>query len=160
MLPGTQVGDLGRKIKSFSELNKIISTFNSNFAGKLTPAGQALVNAGVFTEAQLRALGGVVKPIPLAPVNNPWPFENHLNLDLRITRPIAITERFKVEPSADIFNLFNNNSLGQYGPGLDGSTGSLNFDYTNTVDRAELNRTIRHRQKNTRLIQLGVRVTF
>ncbi len=160
LLPGTQVGDLGRKIKSFSELNKIISTFNSNFAGKLTPAGQALVNAGVFTEAQLRALGGVVKPIPLAPVNNPWPFENHLNLDLRITRPIAITERFKVEPSADIFNLFNNNSLGQYGPGLDGSTGSLNFDYTNTVDRAELNRTIRHRQKNTRLIQLGVRVTF
>jgi hypothetical protein len=160
LLPGTQVGDLGRKIKSFSELNKIITAFNSNFAGKLTPAGQALVNAGVFTEAQLRALGGVVKPIPLAPVNNPWPFENHLNLDLRITRPIAITERFKVEPSADIFNLFNNNSLGQYGPGLDGSTGSLNFDYTKQVDRAVLNRTIRHRQKNTRLIQLGVRVTF
>lgn len=160
LLPGTQIGDLGRKIKSFSELNQIISAFNSNFAGKLTPAGQALVSAGVFTEAQMRALGGVIKPIPLVPENNPWPFESHFNLDLRITRPIAITERFRIEPSADIFNLFNNNSLGLYGPSLDGTDGALNFDYTGAVDRAELNRTIRHRQKNTRLIQLGVRFTF
>ncbi len=160
LLPGTQVGDLGRKIKSISELNQVISAFNNNFAGKLTPAGQALVSAGIFTEAQMRALGGVIKSIPLVPQNNPWPFENHFNLDLRITRPIVITERFKVEPSADIFNLFNNNSLGAFGPSLDGTFGSLNFDYSDPADRAELNRTVRHRQKNTRLIQLGVRVTF
>jgi hypothetical protein len=160
LLPGTQIGDLGRKIKSFKELNQIISAFNSNFAGKLTPAGQALVSAGVFTEAQMRTLGAVVKSIPLVPENNPWPFENRFNLDLRISRPISITERFKIEPSADIFNLFNNNSLGQYGPSLDGTTGSLNFNYSDPADRAELNRTVRHRQKDTRLIQLGVRVTF
>lgn len=167
LLPGAGVGSLGRKIKSFSELNQIISSFNSNFAGTLTPAGRALVTAGVFTEAQMRALGGTVKPIALVPENNPWPFESRFNLDLRISRPISITERFKIEPSADIFNLFNNNSLGEFGPidgditqSLSGSFGSLNFDYSNPADRAELNRTVRHRQKDTRLIQLGVRFTF
>jgi hypothetical protein len=36
----------------------------------------------------------------------------------------------------------------------------LNFDYSDPADRAELNRTVRLRQKNTRLIRLGVRFTF
>lgn len=153
------VGDFGRKIKSFRDLNQIISAFNSGVAGKLTPAGQALVSAGVFTEAQMRTLGATVKPIPLVPEGNPWPFENQFNLDLRIARPIVLTERVKLEPSVDIFNFFNNNSLGQYGFGLDGTFGSLNFNYS-AADVGELNRTVRHRQKDTRLVQIGFRITF
>jgi carboxypeptidase family protein len=162
LLPGTQIGDLGRSIKSFGELNQIITAFNNNVAGALTPAGQALVDAGIFTQDQMRALGGVVKPIALVPEGNPWPFQNHFNLDLRMSRPIAITERFKIEPSADIFNLFNNNNLGVYGvtSALNGSFGSLNFDYSDPTDRSELNRLVRTRLKSNRLIQVGVRFTF
>ncbi|HZS06441.1 MAG TPA: hypothetical protein VFD58_16500 [Blastocatellia bacterium] len=159
LLPGTNIGDFGRSIKSWKELNQVISNFNSGFAGKLTPNGQALVAAGLFTEAQLRSLGATIKPIKLVPESNPWPFENFFNLDLRISRPIKVTERFEFEPSVDIFNVFNNNSLGLYG-GLAGNFGDLNFDYSDPADKADLNKNIRLRQKNTRLLQFGLRITF
>ncbi len=57
LLPGTNVRALGRSIKSLKELNQLITNFNNNNAGKITPAGQALVTAGIFTEAQLKTLG-------------------------------------------------------------------------------------------------------
>ncbi|MFN2514321.1 MAG: hypothetical protein ABR568_23270, partial [Pyrinomonadaceae bacterium] len=94
------------------QLNQILTTYNQNFASKLTPTGQKLVAAGLFTEAQLRALGGVVKPIALVPESNPWPFENRFNLDLRIERLIAIGEHVRIRPSLDIFNVFNHTALG------------------------------------------------
>jgi hypothetical protein len=162
LLPGTNIRHFGRKIKSFEQLNRIITDFNNNVAGKLTPAGQALVTAGIFTEAQLRTLGATVKPIPLAPVNNPWPFENLINLDARITRPIKIKEKLTIEPSLDVFNVFNHTGLGSYA-GLGGTFGTLNFDYAaDPRGTAELTRGTRGRlpQTQTRLLQLGLRVTF
>jgi len=162
LLPGTNIRHFGRKIKSFEQLNRIITDFNNNVAGKLTPAGQALVTAGIFTEAQLRTLGATVKPIPLAPVNNPWPFENLINLDARITRPIKIKEKLTIEPSLDVFNVFNHTGLGSY-TGLGGTFGTLNFDYAaDPRGTAELTRGTRGRlpQTQTRLLQLGLRVTF
>jgi hypothetical protein len=160
LLPGTNIRHFGRKIKSFEQLNRVITDFNSNFAGKLTPAGQALVTAGIFTEAQLRTLGATVKPIALAPVNNPWPFENLINLDARITRPIKIKEKLSIEPSLDVFNVFNHTGLGSY-TGLGGTFGTLNFDYAaDPRGTAELTRGNRPRLQSNRLLQLGLRVTF
>lgn len=163
LLPGTQIGALGRDIKSFAQLNQILTAYNQNFAGKLTPAGQKLVAAGLFTEAQLRALGGVVKPIALVPEGNPWPFENRYNLDLRIERPIAIGENVRIRPSLDIFNVFNHTALGQYA-GLNGNFGSLNYNYqTDPQGRggiSELTRSFRTRAQDGRLIQLNIRVDF
>jgi Carboxypeptidase regulatory-like domain len=160
LLPGTNIRHLGRKIKSFEQLNRIITDFNNNSAGKLTPAGQALVAAGIFTESQLRTLGATVKPIALAPETNPWPFENLINLDARITRPIKIKEKLSIEPSLDVFNVFNHTGLGSYG-GLGGTFGSLNFDYVaDPRGTAELSRGTRLRLQQNRLLQLGLRVTF
>ncbi|MCA1601423.1 MAG: hypothetical protein LC776_07200 [Acidobacteria bacterium] len=34
LLPGTQIGALGRDIKSFAQLNQILTAYNQNFAGK------------------------------------------------------------------------------------------------------------------------------
>ncbi len=56
VLPGTNIGSFGRDVK-VSNLNQVISNYNSAYAGKLTPAGQALVSAGLFTQAQLAQLG-------------------------------------------------------------------------------------------------------
>lgn len=163
LLPGTNVGDFGRKIKSSKQLNQVISNFNANFAGKLTPAGQALVSAGIFTQDQLRILGATVKPVPLVPEGNPWPFENLINLDLRITRPIKLAERVRFEPSVDVFNVFNHTGLNSYG-GLSGNFGALNYDYrADPQGRGgipQLSRAVRGRQISTRLLQLGLRVTF
>jgi hypothetical protein len=162
VLPGIRTGQFGRKVKSFSDLNQIITVFNTNFAGKLTPHGQALVTAGLFTEAQLRKLGAVIPAIPLVPEGNPDPFHNLFFTDLRISRPINVDknhENWKVEPFFDVFNLFNHAPVGTYG-GLTGRFGALNFDYKNAAagrTASDLDEA-RGRINNTRLLQVGVRV--
>ena len=108
VLPGTTAGQFGRKVKSLADLNRIIQDFNANYAGKLTPHGQALVAAGFFTESQLKALKAVVPTIPLVPDGNPDPWHNLFVTDLRISRPIGLPgpEGLKIEPFLDVFNLF------------------------------------------------------
>jgi carboxypeptidase family protein len=163
LLPGTNIRDFGRKIKSFKQLNQILTDFNTNFAGKLTPAGQALVNAGLFTQEQLVRIGATVKPIPLAPETNPWPFENLINLDARISRPVKIKEKISIEPSVDIFNVFNHTGHGSYSS-LATTFGALNYDYAaDPLKRGgvpELTRGTRERLQQNRLLQFGIRVTF
>src|SRR6202021_1100154 len=46
-------------------LTKAVNNYNSTIGGVLpTPAGQTLINNGLFTLAQLQALGGVAAPVP------------------------------------------------------------------------------------------------
>ena len=159
VLPGTNIGDLGSRVGSFSELNDIIRNFNTNVAGRLTPHGQRLVQAGLFTEAQLVALGATVKPITLVPENNPWPFQGRFNMDLRITRPINIAERVTIEPYLEVFNLFNNTPKGTYG-GLNPNVfGNLNFPYA-AADIGDLDAQVRGLIQLPRQFQFGIRGTF
>jgi hypothetical protein len=163
LLPGTNIRHFGRKIKSFKQLNQILTNFNTNYAGKLTPAGQALVSAGIFTQAQLVALGATIKPIPLVPEANPWPFENLINLDARVSRPVKIKEKVSIEPMLDVFNVFNHTGHGSYSS-LATTFGSLNYDYAaDPLKRGgvpELTRATRGRLQQNRLLQFGIRVTF
>ena len=148
ILPGTKVGALGRSIKSWGDLNKLIANYNSNFAGKLTPSGQRLVSAGLFTQAQMVTLGAVTPNIPLVPTTNPWPFDNFFNLDMTLSRPIKLSklrEGLEIEPIVQAFNLFNNNGLNPYNypnvdlsTGLDALFGSLNYDYRSAKNNAVL----------------------
>lgn len=104
-LPGTDIGSFGREFTG-SNINKAIDAYNSTYAGKLTPAGQALVSAGLFTTAQLTSLGAVADVVPRAPsdqVNLGWLH----SMDLTFTWPIKVRERFSIEPSVGFFNLFN-----------------------------------------------------
>ncbi len=58
-LPGTNRGSFDR-VFGVAGLNKLITNFNNNYAGTLTPAGQALVDSGLFTRSEgLVALGGL-----------------------------------------------------------------------------------------------------
>ena len=87
VLPGTNVGAFGRSVKVAS-LNGKIDSFNTKYAGQLTPAGQALVAAGVISVSQLQQLGGVVQP------NRPRPqvgIDSFVANDLRLSYPIHLS---------------------------------------------------------------------
>ena len=136
-LPGTRRGSYGRNLGNVAALNQAIDSYNSSQASQMTPAGKALVSAGLFTEAQLKALGAVSPQAARAPeaqVN----LDSFVTTDMRITRPFKLRgERIKIEPALEIFNLFNvaNYDLpgSKLGATLTGATGSING--TTAADR-------------------------
>jgi hypothetical protein len=113
-IPGTQIGQFMRST-NFKNLQNVISLYNTHFAGTLTPAGHCLVGdqlcpgAGpvtVLTQSDMSALGWVMPQIgSVAPgaVGPPW----LKSLDLKLAWPIRIKDRFTIEPSASVFNVFN-----------------------------------------------------
>ncbi len=161
LFPGTKAGDFGRSIKSVDDLNKVIDAFNQNYAGKLTPAGQALVSAGLFSESQLRQLGAVVRTVPKVPANMPNPFHNIFTTDLRVDRPVAFRERVRITPFADIINLFSHAPSGVY-EGLGAKFGALNYDYAAAPQGQQASDLTnqRGRLSGTRLVQVGIRADF
>jgi hypothetical protein len=129
-VPGTQIGQFERGTNA-GNLQNVINTYNSKFAGTLTPAGNMLVNNNVMTSADMTALGWVMPQLPnVAPgaVDFGW----LKGFDFKAAWPIKVTERVRVEPSVSIFNLFNfaNSFLGgnlpleQLTPGSNGMLAS------------------------------------
>ena len=106
ILPGTNIGSYGRSI-SGNGLGAAISNYNSSSAGKLTPAGQALVSAGLFTQSQLVGLGAVTDSLAPAQTGNLYANDWLKAFDLKFSAPISIRERVKIEPSVSIYNILN-----------------------------------------------------
>jgi hypothetical protein len=168
LLPGTNIGAFGRSVGSIAELNEVLTAYNNQFAGHLTPHGQRLVTAGLFTEAQMQTLLGVTPFIPLADENGPNPFQNLFTADYRLTRPIKIwKETWILEPSFSVFNVFNNSGRNVYGalaipnPGSTEVTnlGAINYIYATDADRAQLDEA-RGLRVRRRQMQFGIRFTF
>ncbi len=107
-LPGTNRGSYGRDIGCGAEaLNRVIDNYNYTQAGQLTPAGQALVNAGLFTAAQLKKLGAVSPRVTRAPEGQVC-LDWLATTDIRISRPFKVkSERVTIEPALELFNVFN-----------------------------------------------------
>jgi hypothetical protein len=147
-VPGSNIGAFGRDI-SAGGLNQFLQSYSNKFGNQLTPAGQALVSAGLFTADQLKALCAVTPSV--SPIGNCAASEglqlptavpgqvgngNFFTFDLRLgwaIKPIRSWERFSIEPQAAFYNLFNKKNYN--GPDnllsgvLDGSAGSV----TNTT---------------------------
>jgi hypothetical protein len=110
--PGTNIGAFGRSITA-ANINSYINMYNNTYAGQLTPAGQVLVNAGLFTQAQLTALGAVtptLTPAPAGQVGNAplFTFDAHLSWEIKVNKLIhALPERVVLEPQAALYNVFN-----------------------------------------------------
>ena len=120
---GQAAGKPGQFDRSVSPtgLANLINSWNSTTAGTLTPAGQALVGAGLFTVAQLQQLGAVkpyVAPPPPGAVGNGVFRE----VSTTLAWPIKITERFNIEPSFSAFNVFNLANFGIEGGALPNQT--------------------------------------
>jgi hypothetical protein len=125
VLTGTSIGSVGKY--SAENVTRAINYYNANVGGKLTPAGGALVSSQLFRSDQLFNLGAVA-PFILGP---PGHYGESLWLkttDVRLTRPIQVSEHVNVEPVVSIFNVFNWANFG--GPGhqlsgiMDGAPGS------------------------------------
>jgi hypothetical protein len=140
-VPGSDIGSFGRDIKA-GDLNNFLQKLSSQFGNKLTPAAQALVSAGLFTQDQLVALCAVTPSLSTAPGCGPKfvlapPSEvgndAFFTFDLRLgwaIRPVRHSDRFVVEPQVAFYNLFNRQN--HNGPDsllagtLDGATNSVN----------------------------------
>src|SRR5258708_33660308 len=153
LVPGSNVGSFGRDIKA-GNLNQFLQTLSSQFGNKLTPAGQTLVDAGLFTQAQLVSLCAVPPSLtgtagcgpkfdlaPAGQVGNDAFFTFDLRLGWNIKPLRHKFERLTFEPQVAFFNLFNRQNYN--GPDnllhatLDGSTGSIN-NTTRTTRSANL----------------------
>jgi len=172
VLPGTNLGSFGHGV-SRGDLGKVISGFNSNTAGSLTPASQALVGAGLFTAQQLRQLGAVVPNIVTPPAGQVG-IDNFIADDLRISWPIHpsrwlhVPETIAFIPSVDIFNVVNKanfdpptglNTSTLRGT-LDGTPGSLNgTTYADRTNRYGLGSGA-FSQGIPRAVQFGLRLDF
>ncbi|MGB0011858.1 MAG: carboxypeptidase regulatory-like domain-containing protein [Candidatus Sulfotelmatobacter sp.] len=114
-LPGTKNGAFGRSL-DVNSLNGAINNYLATEANKPTPAGQQLVAAGLFTPAQLAAIGlvapgGAVSPTNPVPITaappNQLPFTWTKALDFKLAWEGKFKERFTVEPSIGFYNIFN-----------------------------------------------------
>lgn len=167
VLPGTNLGCFGHGV-STGNLNRVISNFNATTAGALTPAGQALVKAGLFTANQLTQLGAVVPSIPLAPAGEVG-LDNFIADDLRLSWPFhPKLERVTLIPSVDIFNVVNKanfdppNGLNTstLRGALSGTPGSLNgTTYAERTNRYGLGSGV-FSQGIPRALQFGLRLDF
>jgi hypothetical protein len=127
-LPGTTFGNFDRGIDA-GNMNKLIIHYNTTIAGQPTPAGQVLIKNGLFTLAQLQALGAVAPQIPLAPkgqVDLAW----LRAFDLKVAWSCVIKEKVTIEPSVGMYNLLNFANFDLPGNTLSGlllgSAGSVN----------------------------------
>ncbi|HMI51468.1 MAG TPA: TonB-dependent receptor [Candidatus Saccharimonadales bacterium] len=179
-LPGTNRGSFDRGV-SVTGLNQLISNFNNTFTGQLTPAGQALVDAGLFTSDQLKGLGGVVtgyqtdpdtniilkdpvtgfalpaglSTVPTNQKNNPLFYTT----DVRLSWIWRFHERFSIEPSVDCFNIFNKtNTEGPLEGLLSGGDGSISgtTSYFTRVGAGSGS----FSSGQPRAFQFGIRVSF
>jgi hypothetical protein len=145
-IPGSNIGAFGRDV-SPGDLNKFLTQYSTKFGNQLTPAGNALVSAGLFTQTQLQALCAItpslapinncgtafpnlqIQPAPAGQVNN----GNFFTFDARLgwsIRPIRRWERLRFEPQVAFYNLFNhrnyNSPTSLLSGILDGAPGSIN----------------------------------
>jgi Carboxypeptidase regulatory-like domain len=128
ILPGTNIGSYGRAVKD-TTLSTVIQSYNTNFADQLTPAGQALVTAGLLSRSQLIKLGANTPSIASPPPGTVGPAWLK-TFDLTLARPFRMGDRFVVEPSVSAFNILNFANFD--GPGnrlsgiLNGTAGAVN----------------------------------
>jgi Carboxypeptidase regulatory-like domain len=137
----TGIGHPGSFSRSVSpkNLNAYINNFNNTVGNgaTITPAGQALITAGLFTQAELISLGAVVPSVQPAPANNAGN-GYYKDVDTIVSWPFKVRERLTISPSVSFFNVFNFVNFGPLanltggGGAINGTEAGTNAD-TNTV---------------------------
>jgi hypothetical protein len=108
LMPGTRPGAYMRDYGP-NDLNHLIDNYNTNFAGQLTPAGQALVSQGLFTNSQLVALGAVLPELAKAD-SHAFPNSPLRTLDARVAysiHPKWFPEQMNLQPAVSMYNVLN-----------------------------------------------------
>lgn len=163
-LPGTHFGQFGRGTDA-SNINTLINAYNSNVANHATPAGQVLIANNLMTLAQLQALGGVAPTITNTPADQ-QNFNWLRSFDMNLAWKYSFKERVSIEPSINVFNLFNFSNFNLPGTNLmsgllSGGAGSING--TGKADREAFragNGSGTYALGAARQIEWGLKVTF
>ncbi|MGH9475461.1 MAG: TonB-dependent receptor [Terriglobales bacterium] len=113
VLPGYTLGAFNRAIGSPAELQTAINSYNKNYSGTDTPAGNALLMAGVVNQAQLTTLGLVMPYINVGVAPNQLMPDAFEDSDITLAKNIKIGDKYTLTPEIDCFNVFN---IGNYGP--------------------------------------------
>lgn len=165
LVPGSQVGSFGRNIK-VDDLNGFITKYNSTDAGKITPAGQALIDAGLFTSQELQALGAVTPTLSAAPAGEVG-LDSLLTFDLRLGWSIKLPKKMEslaIEPTVAVYNLFNFANYDGVGGTLSGVLNGLPGSVNGTTPDVRLNRTTfgsgTFAYGAPRMFEWGLRVVF
>jgi hypothetical protein len=163
-MPGTHVGNFGRGINA-SNINNAINAYNNTYAGQPTPAGQVLIQNGLFTQAQLVQMGdGVAPSLPNAPpgqVNLGW----LRALDLKLSWTRTFYERFTVQPNVGFYNVLNFSNFDLPGLTLNGlltgSAGQINGTDSvgHNIDRVGVGTGV-YSLGAPRQIEFGLTLTF
>jgi hypothetical protein len=158
VLPGTNIGSFGRSIKT-GDLTQVIATYNSTMAGTLTPAGQKLVSAGLFSIDQLKQLQAVM-PTLATPVPGHIGMSPFFTFDLHLSwllRPNSVwkgaPETLTIQPEIAVYNLFNFQNFDPAGNTLNGVLQATCFPSPSCV--APGNVTGQTRGSRTNLISPG-----
>jgi hypothetical protein len=163
LVPGTHWGNFGRGIDA-SNINQVIANYNNTYGNQATPAGNVLIQNGLFTLEQLRALGAVAPSVPLAPpgeVNLSW----LRALDLKASWSHKIRAGFNLQSSVGFYNLFNFANFDLPGAALNGlltgAAGQINGTTRagHDVDRVGVGTGV-YALGAPRQIEIGLRLTF
>jgi hypothetical protein len=162
LLPGTKVGAFGRGV-SVGRLNSLINAFNAAAPTMLTPAAQTLVSQGLFTQAQLLALGAHPGQLPTVPADQPE-MSGLRAFDLTLAWQGRIKERLTVTPSVGFYNLFNLSNFDLPSNALTGSLtgapGSINGTHSSDRnDRVGVGTGV-FALGSPRVVEFGLKITF
>jgi hypothetical protein len=168
VLPGTNIGSFGRSVNP-SNINSYINAYNSKYAGQLTPAGQALVTADLFTADQLTQLGAVAPALAPAPAGEVG-MGGLFTADLGLTYIGKIHESITLQPSVTFYNVTNSQNYDQGASLLSGilqavgappgTTGSANNTvYGERTTRVTLGSGL-YGLGGPRVLEFGLKLTF
>lgn len=171
IVPGLKPGAFMRSVTP-DNIGKTIATYNSTYAGKITPAGQALITNNLFTSNQLVALGAVTRTIA-APIPGQVGNGYLRTFDFVLGRPVKIAklgESFSLAPTVSFFNLFNFSNYGEVTGNLNAEvqSGSANGTDSSYKDSDPYNRNAIRAgngsgvfgQGVSRVIEYGLKINF
>ena len=159
LVPGTLPGEYMHRIKG-SRLNDLVNSYNTTQAGRPTPAGQALINAGLFSPSQLYYLGGVqqaLNPVPTTPLNNAAfrAFDVNAGYPIRLGR---IREGLSLEPSVAVYNVANLANFGRL-TGVLAAAGTSGTDRLNGPNDPTIQNSVRTQRASGTFDQGAPRTT-
>ena len=142
-VPGTVNGAFGSQVNG-NTINQLLTQYNNKYGNQATPAGQVLIQNGLFTLAQLQQLGAVAPCVAGGSINSPnctlqfappnqVSMGNLRDFDLKLAwtyRVEAYSHIIAFQPSVGFFNLFNMANFdlppNALTGGLTGTPGSIN----------------------------------
>jgi hypothetical protein len=103
-LPGTGPGDIGRKIKSVSQFNAVITAYNNSIPTLGVPCSTV---GGSSNTGRCDVFGTGLDTIPLLGPNDQIGGDSLISQDLRVTKKLRFNERLSLDLIGEVFNLFN-----------------------------------------------------